>query len=79
MSDWKMLDRDGRAMLLAATVKITQNDNGWRVPSQSGRGHAPYTVNLDGDAPLHLPRPRIAWLCLQAHPRGSDCETEEAV
>jgi transposase len=51
MSDWKMLDRDGRAMLLAATVKITQNANGWRVPSQSGRGHAPYTVQIDGDAP----------------------------
>ena len=51
MSDWKMLDRDGRAMLLAATVKITQNANGWRVPSQSGRGHAPYTVKIDGDTP----------------------------
>ncbi len=51
MADWKMLDREGRAMLLAATVKITQNANGWRVPSQAGRGHAPYTVNLDGDTP----------------------------
>jgi len=51
MTDWKFLDREGRAVLLAATVKITQVAKGWRVPSQSGRGHAAYTVNLDGDAP----------------------------
>ena len=51
MTDWRLLDREGRAVLLAATVKITQSAKGWRVPSQSGRGHAPYTVNLDGDAP----------------------------
>ncbi len=51
MPNWKLLDREGRAVLLAASVKITQVAKGWRVPSQSGRGHAAYTVNLDGDAP----------------------------
>ncbi len=51
MPDWKLLDREGRAVLLAASVKITQAAKGWRVPSQSGRGHAAYTVDLDGDTP----------------------------
>jgi transposase len=51
MSDWKLLDRENRAILLAATAKITQGPKGWRVPSQAGRGHSPYTVNLDGDTP----------------------------
>ena len=49
MTDWKVLDRNGRALLLAATAKITQADKGWRVPSQSGK--ATYTVVIDGDKP----------------------------
>ncbi len=51
MTNWKLLDRESRATLLAATQKIVPIAKGWRVPSQSGRGHAPYTVNLDGDIP----------------------------
>src|SRR5580704_13366374 len=49
MSDWKILDRNGRAVLLAATTKITQNTDGWRVPSQSGK--ATYTVKINGEKP----------------------------
>jgi len=47
MTDWKSLDREGRAVLLAAMVKITQTSKGWRVPSQAGKGS--YTVTLEGE------------------------------
>ena len=49
MTDWKLLDREGRAVVLAATVKISQSAKGWRVPSQAGKGA--YTVTLEGDKP----------------------------
>jgi len=47
MTDWKLLDREGRGVMLAAMVKITRNSKGWHVPSQTGNGS--YTVTVDGD------------------------------
>jgi hypothetical protein len=38
MTNWKLLDREQRGMVLAAMVKITQRGNKWVVPSQSGDG-----------------------------------------
>jgi len=64
MADWKLLDRDGRALMLAATVKITQTAKGWRVPSQAGKGA--YTVTLDGEKP-HCS-------CADHELRGCDCK-----
>jgi transposase len=64
MTDWKLLDRDGRALMLAATVKITQGPKGWRVPSQAGKGA--YTVTLEGEKP-HCD-------CPDHELRGCDCK-----
>jgi transposase len=64
MTDWKLLDREGRALMLAATAKITQTTNGWRVPSQAGKGA--YTVTLNGEGP-HCN-------CPDHELRGCDCK-----
>jgi transposase len=64
MTDWKLLDREGRAFMLAATVKITQTAKGWRVPSQAGKGA--YTVTLEGEKP-HCN-------CPDHELRGRDCK-----
>lgn len=64
MTDWKLLDREGRAMMLAATVKITPNAKGWRVPSQAGKGA--YTVTVEGEKP-HCD-------CPDHELRGGDCK-----
>jgi transposase len=50
MSDWKLLDREQRGMLLAAMVKITQRGEKWVVPSQSTYG-TKYDVNPDDQSP----------------------------
>src|SRR5579863_1490404 len=68
-TDWKTLDREGRAVMLAATVKITQTEKGWRVPSQAGKGS--YTVNLDGEKP-HCD-------CKDHELRGGSCKHIRAV
>src|ERR1700685_433246 len=64
MTDWKLLDREGRAVVLAATVKIKQTEKGWHVPSQAGKGS--YTVMLDGEKP-HCD-------CPDHELRGCDCK-----
>jgi hypothetical protein len=50
MTDWKLLDREQRGMILAAMVKIVQKGKEWVVPSQSGDGSR-YTVNPDDHSP----------------------------
>jgi transposase len=50
MTNWKLLDREQRGMVLAAMVKITQRGNKWVVPSQSGDGTR-YTVDPDEQMP----------------------------
>jgi transposase len=50
MSDWKLLDREQRGMVLAAMVKIVQRGQEWVVPSQTGDG-TKYTVNPDEQSP----------------------------
>jgi transposase len=50
MTDWKLLDREQRGMILAAMVKIVQKGKEWVVPSQSGDGSR-YTVNPDEHSP----------------------------
>jgi len=49
MTDWKLADREQRGLILAATVKITQRDDKWIVPSQTGKGR--YTVSPDPEHP----------------------------
>ena len=51
MTDWKLLDRDNRAMILAATQKIVQRGDHWVVSSQSEPGIKTYKVNPDDQAP----------------------------
>jgi len=50
MSDWKLLDREQRGMVLAATVKITQRGSNWFVPWQSGDG-TKYVVDPSEQSP----------------------------
>jgi hypothetical protein len=50
MTDWKLLDREQRAVLLAATVKIKNVGDKWLVPSQSESG-VKYVVDLSGETP----------------------------
>jgi transposase len=69
MTDWKLLDREGRAVVLAATVKITLTAKGWRVPSQAGKGA--YTVTLEGE--------RSHCDCPDHELRGCDCKHIQAV
>jgi transposase len=51
MTDWKLLDRDNRALILAATQKIVQRGDHWVVSSQSEPGVKTYKVNPDDQAP----------------------------
>jgi len=51
MADWKLLDRDNRALILAATQKIAQRGDHWVVSSQSEPGIKTYKVNPDEQAP----------------------------
>lgn len=41
-----MTDREQRGLVIAAMCKLSRNDEGWQVPSQS-RGETIYTVNLE--------------------------------
>jgi transposase len=50
MTNWKLLDREQRGMLLAAMVKMVQRGKEWVVPSQSGDGSR-YVVNPDEHSP----------------------------
>jgi hypothetical protein len=50
MTDWKLLDREQRGMLLAAMVKIVRHGSKWIVPSQTGNG-TKYDVNPDDQSP----------------------------
>ena len=50
MQDWKLLDREQRAVLLAATAKIKNVGDKWLVPSQSESG-IKYVVDLGGESP----------------------------
>jgi transposase len=50
MTDWKLLDREQRGMLLAAMVKIVEKNGKWIVPSQSGDG-VRYTVDPSEHSP----------------------------
>ena len=50
MTDWKLLDREQRAVLLAATAKIKNVGDKWLVPSQSESG-VKYVVDLGGESP----------------------------
>ena len=54
MADWKLLDREQRGMILAATAKIVQRGKNWIVPSQSGDG-TKYVV--DESSPPRVPAP----------------------
>jgi hypothetical protein len=50
MTDWKLLDRENRGLLLAATAKIVQSGDRWIVPSQSEGGQK-YVVDPDEQSP----------------------------
>ncbi len=50
-TDWKLLDREQRGVLLAATVHIKQDGSKWIVPSQSGNGRK-YVVIPDEHSPF---------------------------
>jgi SWIM zinc finger len=50
MTNYKLLDREQRGVLLAAMAKIKQRGGKWIVPSQSGDGKK-YTVNPDEQSP----------------------------
>ena len=50
MTNWKLLDREQRGMILAAMAKIVQRGGKWVVPSQTGDGKK-YTVNPDDQSP----------------------------
>ena len=50
MTDFKLLDREGRGMLLAAMAKIVQRDGQWIVPSQSKCGDK-YRVDPSEQSP----------------------------
>jgi transposase len=50
MSDWKMLDRENRGVLLAATARIVRQGDHWIVPSQSEPGQK-YKVDPDEQTP----------------------------
>jgi transposase/predicted nucleic acid-binding Zn finger protein len=50
-TDWKLLDREQRGVLLAATVQIKQDGGKWVVPSQSGNGRK-YVVIPDEHSPF---------------------------
>jgi transposase/predicted nucleic acid-binding Zn finger protein len=51
MTDWKLLDREQRGVLLAAMVTIKQDGSKWIVPSQSGNGRK-YVVIPDEHSPF---------------------------
>ncbi len=51
MTDWKLLDRENRAIILAATQKIVQRDGYWLVSSQSLPGEKRYKVDPDEQSP----------------------------
>ncbi len=51
MTDWKLLDRENRALILAATQKIVQIGNQWYVSSQSLPGEKRYKVDPDDQSP----------------------------
>src|SRR5580700_10911523 len=51
MTDWKLLDRDNRALILAATQKIVQRGDHWVVSSQSEPGVKTYKVDPDEQSP----------------------------
>ncbi len=51
MTDWKLLDREQRGVLLAATVQIKQDGSKWIVPSQQGNGRK-YVVIPDEHSPF---------------------------
>ncbi len=51
MTDWKLLDRENRAMILAATQKIVQIGHQWYVSSQSLPGEKRYKVDPDDQSP----------------------------
>jgi transposase/predicted nucleic acid-binding Zn finger protein len=70
MADWKLLDREQRGMILAATAKIVQRGKNWVVPSQSGDG-TKYTVCVDEQSP--------SCSCPDYALRGSKCKHLVAV
>jgi len=51
MTDWKLLDRDNRALILAATQKIVQRGDHWVVSSQSLPGVKTYKVDPSEQSP----------------------------
>jgi transposase len=50
MTDWKLLDREHRGILLAATSKIVQRNGKWIVPSQTN-SFDKYTVDPSEESP----------------------------
>lgn len=69
-SDWKELSREQRGLVLAATVKITQRNGKWIVPSQSGDG-TKYVVDPSEQSP--------SCSCPDYAVRGCECKHLVAV